>query len=310
MTPSDNGHSADPFALEHLIHELEHDDTGIAYRITTDEWMREELRARYPDMRARVLIDATLRAAKLYPPDAWEAIFAPEEVPKKPPPAPVTRRLARAQRQANPPSPDASQGLAILQQYWSAAITGAWRTGTDPQEWYLILAESQDWYLGTTRQIMEQTHVRSRVFEATGAMMPHIVQARIDEWYACLEALATIAVHRDEPESHPVVQIQQLLLAYLTSRNVSFTTDFDEEEWKLCAQRSWPFRRDGSLYIHCRTWHTDYLHLMTDLTYQDAVRMLRRIGGQNELLQLRNPRTNRSYWKIPLESIYQQDTPF
>jgi hypothetical protein len=137
-------------------------------------------------------------------------------------------------------------------------------------------------------------------------MPPVIPPKRVDEWDACLRALADLAMTRDEPENDPANQGRELVRSYLDSKSYKFQMDFDTEEWQRCARNNQPFRHDGNIYIHCRQWHIDYLRYFTDVTYAEALALLRKLGT-NTQISLRHPNTSRYYWKMPGEGLFEVD---
>lgn len=201
-------------------------------------------------------------------------------------------------------------GLKILQAYWHQDITGAWRSGAEPAIWWICLG-AQEVCLGSTLKLQDQKHLRACLLEATGSMPPVIPPKRAQEWDTCLMALAEIATRRHEPELDPRTQAMDLVRSYLDAKPYQFRMDFDDDEWKGCAHTNQPFRRDGLLYVHCRQWHNDYLRHCTDLTYAQAIGLLREIGI-NTVIQLSRPRTNRCYWHIPADLLFdawEEETP-
>jgi hypothetical protein len=197
------------------------------------------------------------------------------------------------------------QSLQILRAYWHGDITGAWRSGKEPATWWIRLS-GQEICLGSTMQLQDQKHIRACFLEATGHMPPVIPPKRAEEWDACLRALAALALARDEPENDPANQARELVKSYLDSKPYKFQMDFDAEEWQQCARNNQPFRCEGSVYIHCRQWHIDYLRHFTDVTYAEALAMLRKLGT-NTLIRLMHPNTSRYYWKIPGEGFADVD---
>ena len=193
-------------------------------------------------------------------------------------------------------------GLQILQAYWYADITGAWRSGKEPAIWWLRMQEGEI-CLGNTLKLQDQKHVRACILEATGSLPPFLTQKRIAEWDACLMALAQVAEIRDEPEIDPANQACDLLRSYLDSKPYKFQMDFDDDEWQGCARNNQPFRRDGFLYIHCRQWHIEFLRHLTEITYPQALGMLRLLGT-NAIVSIRHPKTSRYYWRLYATRVY------
>jgi hypothetical protein len=192
--------------------------------------------------------------------------------------------------------------LHILQAYWAPGITGAWSSGKEPVTWWLCFGD-QEISLGTTHKLQDQKHVRGCIFEVTRVMPPHIGRIRTTEWDACLNALAAIAAQRHEPEVLPINQARSLILSYLDKQTYTFQMDMDDDEWKTCSQHNQPFRRDGKIYIHCRQWHIDHLRHLTDVTYGQALGLLRHIG-HNETISLQKPKTSRYYWRIDVQTLF------
>lgn len=208
---------------------------------------------------------------------------------------------------------DASQTLDFsrevsaqrLSDFWKIDIARVIRHGDENSTWNLVLDDDREILLGTSKQLQDQAHVRAAIFDRTGMMIPRIPQSRIEDWDRLLEMLFAMAITVQSPELSRVGKAKEFLLLYLGQQPGGFQQDFDDEEWEALALRNRPFRRDGAIYIHARAWWNSCIRaLAPDITYADAVGLLRLIGATSQRVTLNKvAHTDRAYWQLPTAFI-------
>lgn len=198
-----------------------------------------------------------------------------------------------------------------LAEYWQIPVIRVVRHGDENSRWSVILADTREILLGTSKQLLDQEHVRAAVFDRTGVMIPRLSRKEDHVWDRLMEMFYAMATTIENPDSSRLVQAQEFLRNYLAQQPGGFVQDFDDEEWEALAHRNRPFRREGKIYIHARTWWNNCIrHLAPDITYIDALGLLRLIGAKSDRVTLNKiAHTDRNYWRLPpayIEPILQE----
>lgn len=192
--------------------------------------------------------------------------------------------------------------------YWGIPLRQVIRHGDENVQWSLKLDDGREILLGSTRQLDDQRHVRTAVFERTGVRIPRISKQEEYKWDQLLVNLYTMSVRVENPDGARKEQAQELLHLYLDNQPGGFAQDFDEEEWEALALKNRPFRKDGAVYVHARSFWNNMIRAMApDTTYNDTLGLLRLIGAKSSRVTLHKlAHTDRSYWILPKEFLQEE----
>lgn len=185
--------------------------------------------------------------------------------------------------------------------YWGISLRQVIRHGDENVEWSLKLDDGREILLGSTKQLSDQQHVRNAIFERTGAMIPRITKQEQHKWDQLLVNLYAMSVRVENPDGARREQAQELLHLYLDNQPGGFAQDFDDEEWEALALKNRPFRKDGGVYVHARSFWNNVIRTMApDITYNDTLGLLRLIGAKSTRVTLNKiAHTDRSFWILP-----------
>lgn len=306
-----NGHQEEIAAAQALSHLLaEEDDADFAHFLALMVAGGEEMDAVAllydADILARVVrMDKTLYRAQLLPAlrkanKAFNAYDYDQHLRE------VAKRLSPvAPRRAEKGSTDEESSTSNLAELWSIPIAKVIRHGEENVRWSLALEDGKEILLGTSKQLLDQRHVRAAIFDRTGKLIPRIAKQEEYKWDQILEGLYAIAVTVANPDSTRMAQAKELLGQYLRGQPGGFRQDFDENEWEDRAYSNHPFRRAGAIYLHARMWWNSCIRaLAPDITYQDTLGLLRLVGATSERITLHKvAHTDRSYWRLPLSFL-------
>lgn len=195
--------------------------------------------------------------------------------------------------------------------YWGIPLRQVIRHGDENVQWSLKLDDGREILLGSTKQLDDQRHIRSAIFERTGVRIPRISKQEEYKWDQLLVNLYTMSVRVENPDGARREQAQELLRLYLDNQPGGFAQDFDDEEWEALALKNRPFRKDGGIYVHARSFWNNIIRTMApDITYNDTLGLLRLIGAKSSRITLhKTAHTDRSYWMLPKEFL-QEDTTY
>lgn len=203
-------------------------------------------------------------------------------------------------------------GVSIekLATYWGIPITAVICHGDENSQWSLCLDDGREIFLGTTKNLLDQRHVRAVILERTKHLIPRISKQEDHIWDQIIQALVTMSTTVANPDSTRIAQGNELLGLYLRSQSGNFEQDFDEGEWEEMALSNRPFRRDGGIYVHARTWWNSCIRaLAPEITYQDTLGLLRLVGATSERITLHKiAHTDRSYWRLPVSFLERTTT--
>jgi len=189
--------------------------------------------------------------------------------------------------------------------YWSIPLRQVIRHGDENIQWSLKLDNGQEILLGSTKQLNDQQHVRNAIFERTGVMIPRISKQEQHKWDELMVNMYAMSVRVENPDGTRKEQAQELLRLYLDNQPGGFEQDFDDEEWEALALRNRPFRKDGMLYVHARSFWNNVIRTMApDITYNDTLGLLRLVGAKSNRITLHKvAHTDRSFWVLPKDFL-------
>lgn len=215
----------------------------------------------------------------------------------------VKQRATRApSTAASPLAAGNAASLAQLAQYWEIPLVGVVRHGEENTQWSLELSDGRAIQVGTTKQLLDQRHVRTVIFDRTGVLIPRISRQEEHLWDAVIETLYLASHLVVNSDASRLGQAREFITLYLAQQSGGFAQDFDDEEWETLAFRTRPFRRDGAIYVHARTWWNACIrHLAPEITYTDTLEFLRILEAESCRVTLNKvAHTDRSYWKLPV----------
>jgi hypothetical protein len=214
---------------------------------------------------------------------------------EKKPPQPTSDH-----EQDEPPI-DSLSTVYQLAAYWGIPIRQVIRHGDENIEWSLKLDDGREILIGSTKQLDDQKHIRSAIFERTGVRIPRISKQEDHKWDQLLVNLYAMSVSVENLDGTRKEQTQQLLRQYLDNQPGGFVQDFDDEEWEALALKNRPFRKDARLYVHARSfWHNMVRMMAPDITYNQTLGLLRLVGAQSTRITLNKiAHTDRSFWILP-----------
>ena len=194
--------------------------------------------------------------------------------------------------------------LDNLSDTWGLNITAVIRHGTENTLWHLRLDDGREIQLGTSKDLLMQSHVRAQIFDVTGKIIPRYKPAD-RRWDHHMEILALVATTVDTPEMTRLGQAKAIVNGYLEAQSVILTRDADSTEWEELARLNKPYLKQGILHLSARHLWMHHARIVAPKMLQtELLDFLRLLGGRRITIAIHEPKTtSRSVWRIPPQSL-------
>lgn len=188
--------------------------------------------------------------------------------------------------------------LATLSEAIGVKVSAWVKNGKANAIYTLVLEDGEQIRIGSAANVLNQSTFRTRVYDATGAMLQDVGK---EKWNRICATLATIAVVIDNPERTDRGKIIGWLCDYLPVQ-----VSYKDAEWTKAIESNSPFLRDGRWHVAApsliRWLRSEYGVNFTTEDVYDGLRLLgfecgpvsARVGGVVR---------TRSYWSIDAKAM-------
>lgn len=224
--------------------------------------------------------------------------------------AKADHKKARTRHTSQPVEPttiatqNCQEALDMLSEEWGIPIVECIRHGKDNATWHLKLVDGKEIGIGSSKNLLSELAVRIAIFDVTGVAIKHYGKAQQDKWRELVQIIAAFAVTVDTPEMTARGQAIALIDGYLTMRHTNLTRESSDAEWKGLVTGKHPFVRNGMIHIHAQDMWVSYVRTMRpDIESRTILEFFRMLGFHRVTIALKEPKTSRSMWAIPLETL-------
>jgi hypothetical protein len=195
--------------------------------------------------------------------------------------------------------------LLELSDAWKLDIRAVIRHGIENSLWHLQLEDATEIQLGTTQDLMSQTKVRAKIFDATGHMIPRYTPKEADRWDYHLRLVAHTATTIDTPEMTRLGQAKSYVLGYLQSVKCDLDRNASSEELTGLLEKNKPCVHEGRLILSARQLLVHHVRLINPkLKEEELLDLLRLLKGKHKRINIFTPKkTSRSVWYVPVQSF-------
>jgi len=172
-------------------------------------------------------------------------------------------------------------------------VTEVIQRGGSPSQFY-IRCDGQLIKLGIMDDVFRQSKVRSAICEITSKSISIF---KAEQWHKMVELMCSLAAKEELSGSGDIAEMTELVLEYAEARNAT------EKEWESAFLSAGPFRKDGCLHVHLKSFR-EYIGLHSDFRLKPSALKFRikEIGMTRKSVTARDSGTGKpvtkSYWLL------------